>query len=210
MNDQKDNYSYSTIVFNLGNVLIPFDHSRWVTNFNEIEEGLGNRIYDKLFDNHKLQMEYEGGKLSDQEFISICLGWLNNRVTADQFCEIFSDIFTFNQNVIDLLPELKKNYKLVLLSNTSNIHKEYAWGKYSFIEYFDKLILSHEVGAVKPEEKIYRAVENYTGEPSNHHIFIDDIRDYILAAKDLGWDGIHFVGFENLMNEFKLRGILNR
>ena len=208
MNDVKGKYNYTTIVFDLGNVLIPFDHNRWVTNFNKIEEGLGNLMISKFRENHDLQMKYEGGKISDAEFINICLDWLGNKVSEEQFCESFSDMFNFNQNVIDLLPVLKKRYQLVLLSNTCNIHKEYEWGKYSFIDYFDKLILSHEVGAVKPEKKIYKAVENYTDEPPNHHIFIDDIRDYVIAAKNLGWDGIQFVGYENLLNEFKSRGIL--
>ncbi|MDX1700501.1 MAG: HAD-IA family hydrolase [Melioribacteraceae bacterium] len=198
-----------TIVFDLGNVLIPFDHGRWVSNLNSINQGLGDRMLNRFNENHDLQMQYEGGKLSDNEFINICLNWLDNEITSDQFCEIFSDIFSFNYNVIELLPELKRRYRLVLLSNTSNIHKSYAWGKYSFIENFDKLILSHEVGAVKPEEKIYRAVENFTNEPPNSHIFIDDVLDYVNAAKNLGWDGIHFIGYENLVDEFKLRGILN-
>ena len=99
-------------------------------------------------------------------------------------------------------------YKLILLSNTSGIHQKYGWEKYSFIKNFDKLILSHEVGAVKPEEKIYKAVEEFTLEKSETHIFIDDILDYVNAAKTLGWDGIQFVGYENLENEFKLRNIL--
>ena len=208
MNDFSKKFNYSTIVFDLGNVLIPFDHGRWVTNFNKIQTGLGDKMFNRLKENHTLQMEYESGKLSDSEFIKICLDWLGNGVTADQFCDLFSDIFTFNQHVIDLLPKLKKSYKLVLLSNTSNIHKSYAWGKYPFLNNFDKLILSHEVGAVKPEEKIYKAVEDFTGGPPNTHIFIDDIRDYIIAAKNLGWDGIHFIGYENLVEEFKVRGIL--
>lgn len=199
---------YTTIVFDLGNVLIPFDHSMWITNFNKIEPGLGNLVFKKFKANTHIQMEYEGGKISDEEFIKICLNWLDHKINAEEFCQIFSNIFTFNDDVIDLLPKLGEKYKLVLLSNTSRIHKDYAWGEYPFINYFDKLILSHEVKAVKPEPIIYKSVEKYTEEEPESHIFIDDILEYVEGAKKLGWDGIHFTGYDNLVDEFKARGIL--
>ena len=202
------NNRYKVIVFDLGNVLIPFDHGRWVSNLNEIEPELGNKMFDKFMKNHDLQIKYESGKISDKEFISICLEWLNHKITSTQFCEIFSDIFTLNQKVIDLLPSLKSKHKLVLLSNTSNIHKEYAWGKLAFIDLFDKLILSHEVGAVKPENKIYKAVEHFTEEKPDSHIFIDDILEYVEKAKSLGWDGIQFKDYDDLIKHFRARNIL--
>jgi len=198
---------YSTIVFDLGNVLIPFDHNLWVQNFNEIELGLGDKYYRKYIDNYQIHRDYESGKLTDLEFISINLEWLDYKVNERKFIKIFSDIFTVNNNVIELFPILKQKYKLVLLSNTSNIHKKYGWEQYSFLEYFDKLILSHKIGAVKPEEKIYKAVEQFTKEEPGTHIFIDDVLDYVNGAKNLGWDGIQFIGYENLLQEFKKRKI---
>jgi putative hydrolase of the HAD superfamily len=172
------NHTYSTIVFDLGNVLIPFDHSLWVKNFNNIENALGDDYYEKYKNNYEVHRNYERGMLTDDQFISINMGWLKNKVSEETFIEVFSNIFTLNQNVIDLLPILKAKYKLVLLSNTNNIHRKFGWQKYSFLRYFDNLILSHEVGAVKPEEKIYKAVEKFTGESAESHIFVD----YILVV----------------------------
>ncbi len=70
------------------------------------------------------------------------------------------------------------------------------------------MFLSHEVGYVKPEPEIYRAVEKVSGLPSEEHIFIDDILEYVEAAKQLGWDGIQFVGYDDLVNNLKARDIL--
>lgn len=200
--------NYSVIVFDLGNVLLPFHHEIWIKKYNSIISGLGDKYYKKYLENYSVHRDYEAGKVSDDEFISTNLKWLENEVSPEQFCEIYSKIFTVNQNVVELLPILKEKYKIVLLSNTSGIHKKYGWEENSFLKYFDKLILSHEVGAVKPEKKIYKAVENFTGESPEKHIFIDDILEYVDAAKKIGWDGIHFVGHENLVNELKLRNII--
>ena len=121
---------------------------------------------------------------------------------------IYSSVFKENKDVSVLLPTLKEKYKLVLLSNTNSIHKEYGWKDYGFLKYFDKLILSHEVRYVKPENEIYKSVENYTQQPPNSHLFIDDIKVYAEQAKKLGWDAIQFIGYENLMEELTIRKIL--
>ena len=199
---------YTTIVFDLGNVLIPFNHNIWIEKLNNIEQGLGDKYYKLYIDNYDVHRNYEAGKMSDDDFIKQNLQWINNKITDVKFCKIFSEIFTVNENVVALLPSLKEKYKLVLLSNTNNIHQKHGWEKYTFLKYFDKLILSHQVGAVKPEEKIYKAVEEYTSENPSTHIFIDDVKEYVAAAKQLGWDGIQFTDYENLVLEFKHREIL--
>lgn len=199
---------YTTIVFDLGNVLIPFDHTLWIKNYNKVKQGLGDEYLKKYLDNYHVHRNYESGKMSDDDFIAQNLEWLEYKISAEDFKNYFSKIFSINQNVVDLLPKLKEKYKLVLLSNTNNIHKIYGWEKYPFLVHFDKLILSHEVGAVKPEEKIYKAVEEFTKEKPETHIFIDDILDYVNAAKNLGWDGIQFSNYDNLVDELKLRKII--
>ena len=113
-----------------------------------------------------------------------------------------------NEEVITLLLVLKKNYKLFLLSNTNSIHQKYGWQKYEFLKYFDTLILSHEVGSVKPEEKIYRAVEGASGIVSEEHFYIDDIQEYVDAAIRLGWDAVQFVDYEKLEHDLNIRNIL--
>ena len=124
------------------------------------------------------------------------------------FVNIWSDIFSFNEDVIALLPELKKNYKLYLVSNTNSIHKKYGYENYEFLKLFDEIFLSHEVGFIKPEEEIYREVEKVSGFPSEEHIFIDDILEYVDAAKNIGWDGIQFTGYDDLIEKLKDRKIL--
>lgn len=197
----------SVIVFDLGNVLIPFDYNKIVENLNKIEGGLGQRFYNLYRDNYDIHRKYERWELTDDEFLDIMTGWIDNKVSREDFCRIYSDLFVVNEDTTALLPDLKKNYTLVVLSNTNYIHQKYGWEQYEFIKHFDKLILSHEVGAIKPEEKIFRAVESFTGKPSEEHLFIDDIAEYAEGAKNFGWDSIQFTTHEKLLEEFQQRGI---
>ncbi len=199
---------YSVIVFDLGMVLLPFDYNIAVERLEKIEKGFGVNYLNYYNANYDFHRAFERGDVSEKEFLDKTLTVFDGRIGADTFCKIYSEIFTLNKNVADLLPGLKKKYQLVLLSNTNSIHQKYGWNDYEFLRYFDKLILSQEVGAVKPEEKIYKAVESFTEKPPGEHIFIDDIKEYAEAARNLGWDGIQFLGYENLTEELKKRNII--
>jgi len=199
---------YSVIVSDLGNVLIPFDYMIAFNKLEKIEKGLGQRFLDQYKENYDFHRRFECGFISEDEFLTKLSGFINDKVNRETLIDAYSNIFTVNEDVVSLLPELKKKYRLVLLSNTNIIHQKYAWSKYDFINYFEKLILSHEVGACKPEEKIYKAVEEYTKLPPEEHIFIDDIFEYAEGAKKMGWDAIQFINYEQLVEELKKREII--
>lgn len=192
----------SVIVFDLGNVLLPFDYTEMINKFNELDHGLGNRFAEQYKNNYEYHRDFERGKIPRNDFVSTMLERLEHKITGEEFCKMFSEIFTLNKNVIDLLPILKKNYTLCLLSNTNEIHEEYGYNHYEFLKNFDKLFLSHEIGHVKPEKEIYAAVENYTGKQPYEHLFIDDILEYVNGAKSCGWNAIQFLGYEKLVEEF--------
>lgn len=201
------NRKYSAVVFDLGQVLIPFDYNIFIREVNKHKDWLGEEFVRKYNQNYHIHRDFERGKISEKDFIAQMLEWLEHKITAEQFVRYWSSIFSLNTDVISLLPKLKEKYKLYLLSNTNSIHQRYGYQHYDFLKIFDKLFLSYEVGFVKPEEGIYRAVENFSGLPSEEHIFIDDIAEYVEAAKLLGWDGVQFTGYENLVEEFHKRGI---
>ena len=200
--------NYSAIVFDLGKVLIPFDYAHAINKLNQIEEGLGTKFIEFYKSNYNFHRDFERGKISESEFVNKMLEIVEHKIDAETFKKYYADIFTVNEDVVSLLPELKKNYKMFLLSNTDSIHQKYGWQKYEFLKYFDKLILSHEVGAVKPEEKIYREVEKASGVSSEEHFFIDDIEDYVNAAIGLGWGGVQFTGYKKLIEDLKKQNII--
>ena len=198
---------FSAIVFDLGKVLIPFDYGIAINKLNQIEQGLGDRFYKHYKSNYSLHREFEKGRIPESEFVNKMLEVVKHKIDADTFCKLYADIFSLNADVISLLPILKKKYKLFLLSNTDSIHKKYGWEKYKFLSNFDSLILSFEVGSVKPEEKIYRAVEKASGLSSEEHLFIDDIQEYVDGAKNIGWDAVQFVNYRKLVNDLKERKV---
>ena len=200
--------NFSVIVFDLGNVQLPFDYNILINRLNDVDENLGTKFMNFYKNNYSIHRQYEAGKLSDDEFIKIMLNALENKIDAETFCRIYSEVFTVNEDVVSLLPKLKEKYTLVLLSNTNSIHRKYGWDHYDFLKYYDKLILSYEVGNVKPEEGIYRAAEAFSHKPSAEHFFIDDIPEYVAGAKKIGWGGTQFTTYEQLVKDLKTNNIL--
>jgi glucose-1-phosphatase len=199
---------YSVIVFDLGKVLIPYDYNIALERLEKIERGFGVNYLNHYKANYETHRQFERGDISEDEFLNKIMIVFDGRLDKNTFKKIYSEIFTVNEDVAALLPKLKKNYKLILLSNTNSIHRKYGWKHYDFLKYFDKLILSYEVKAVKPEEKIYRSVEKGSKRSPHEHIFIDDVTEYVDAAINCGWDGIQFTSYNNLIKELKSRKIL--
>lgn len=202
------NKKYSAVVFDLGQVILSFDYKFFVEKVNNYKNGIGEKFLELYKSNYHIHRDFERRKISEVSFIHQMLSYLDNVIDGETFCRYWSDIFSLNEDVVALLPILKQKYKLYLVSNTNSIHKRYGFQHYEFLKLFDKLFLSHEVGFVKPEKEIYRAVEKESGLLPEEHIFIDDILEYVDAAKQLGWDGIQFNGYIDLVKNLKGRNIL--
>lgn len=81
------------IVFDLGNVLIPFDFKRVINALNNIEEDFGENFALIYEQNKNYFREFEKGNIAANEFISQNLSWLNHKIEREKFCELFSDMF---------------------------------------------------------------------------------------------------------------------
>lgn len=191
------------LIFDLGNVLIFFDWKIAERRLNEIQEGLGTLTTKFLKENNSIIRNLEKGKLTEDEFLNMIKSHLNSKIDKITIAKIFSEIFWENSELTKLLPELRKNYKLFLLSNTNIIHRKFGWDHYNFLKNFDKLFLSYEVGFAKPEEEIYQLVIHSIDLNPSEVLYIDDIEEYVNAAKNLGWNAVQFKSNEKLIEDLK-------
>ena len=197
------------VVFDLGMVLIPFNYDFALNRLNLIKPGSGDKVMEFVKENYHHFRAFEAGKMSVDEFIPMLMkaGEVEGIIDREKFCYIYSEIFSINYDVVELLERLKQNYRLFLLSNTNPVHKKYGYENFKFLGHFEKLFLSHEIGHVKPEPEIYRAVKKYSGLRPEEHLFIDDIMDYAEGARNCGWKSIRFINYKDLIDNLKNLGI---
>lgn len=198
---------YSTIVFDLGNTVIRFDHNisaRKIANLFKIDS---NKIYDIFFDS-KITRAFEKGLLSPRQFYEEASGILGIKLPYEDFAKIWTEIFWEDEDVSALVRALKKDYRLFLLSNINRLHFEYIEKKFDIIKAFDELILSFVVGAMKPEPAIYEYTIRRAGGDKSNILYIDDRQDLIKEAAAMGIDSIRFEGAARLKESLAERGVL--
>jgi putative hydrolase of the HAD superfamily len=124
-----------------------------------------------------------------------------------QFALAWSDMFDEDQETQRLVARAPVRRR-VLLSNTNEIHWEFLQERYAHVlAPFDDLVVSHEVGLEKPDPAIYHWVASRTGHSPEAHLFIDDIEENVIAAREAGWDGIHHTDAGRLYRELRRRGL---
>lgn len=202
------NKKYEYIVFDLGNTLIRFDHN---ISSGKIAKAFNvdlKKMYDTFFDSD-ITRSFERGGLTPREFHLKAGQLLGFDIPYDDFVKIWNDVFWEDSAMCELARKLKKKYKLMLLSNISLLHFEHIRKKFDIIEIFDELVLSYEVGAIKPERKIFDEVVKRAGGEKKGLFYIDDREDLIKAALEMGIDSVRFENIDKLLTVMKEKGIFS-
>lgn len=87
---------------------------------------------------------------------------------------------------------LKPHYKIGMLSNASDYHLDSIF-TVEQVKLFDEIVLSYQVGTVKPDPLMYQTIANKLGVLPEECIFVDDQPRYTEGARALGMKGIRYV-----------------
>lgn len=194
-----------TIIFDFGNVFINLDIER--AKQDALDQFNITSFSEDLIAFNKL---YEIGSVSTREFLEFY---------SKQFPEVSDENVTtiwnamlldFPRYRLDFLKTLRKNsdYKLILLSNTNDLHiswiKKHIPFYNAFKNCFDAFYLSHEIGLRKPDKNIFEFVLDKNKIIAEECLFIDDVKENTDAANQLD---IHTwnikAGKEDIINLFK-------
>lgn len=116
-----------------------------------------------------------------------------------------------NRELIAVIKKIRKQkFKTAIVTNTSGlivrpVIKNYFGTEISNL--FDAVIISSEVGLLKPDQKIYQLCLNNLGLAAEESIYIDDAEKYLEGAKSIGMKTFLFLGNENLTKKLKELGI---
>ena len=187
------------IIFDLGGVLLNIDPDAVARNLVSI--GLDS---NKVFGNQgvkDLLLEFETGHVSTLEFRArmkklVDREDLDDSVFDQIWCSILLD---FNPQSIETLLDVRKKYRIFLLSNTNQLHydsfsvdflKRYG---YSFDSLFEQVFYSFHMGLAKPDRAIFETVLTSMALAPDETLFIDDTSANTESASLLGLHTIHVV-----------------
>lgn len=188
--------NFNAIICDLGNVLINFDHTIAVKKILDYTPKKEEDIYSLFFDSPLTEL-YEEGRISTDEFFHSVKEFLKLQIDYNTFLPLWNEIFfetPLNIKMQEFLRKIKPRYKLIMISNINETHFGFLNKRMGIFNEFDKLVLSYEVGFRKPAPEIYKKALEFAATPPSKVFYIDDRRDLIETATNLGLKGIVFDG----------------
>ncbi len=192
------------IIFDFGNVLLEWNpRNVYQRYFPDDPEGMERFFKEVNFADWNLQQDKgrpfaEGVAILSQQFPQH-----SHLIQAyhDHWVESVSGSIA---GTVRILKQLKQaGYSLYGLSNWSAETFPYARKKYDFFDLLDDIVISGEVGHIKPDPEIFQIMLEKVGRPAQECLFIDDSLTNIKQAQKMGFATIHFQSPEQL--ETKLR-----
>jgi len=155
--------------------------------------GLAHGSVERAVHNEKSWRKAQTGEIAVTDYWADVL--LQLGLTPDDVRDLADDFYSGDQLDADNIAYINylraEGFTVALLSNDSLelIPKLEA---YDLINLFDPLVVSAQIGVMKPEAEAYQAVLNRLDRPASETIFIDDRLENVIGAKSLGIKAVHY------------------
>ncbi len=197
------------IVFDLGRVLVDFDHRIAAQKISAFTRKTPEQIFDLFFDSSLIQ-SFEEGKISPEDFFANVSQILGFNMGFEEFLPIWNQIFFLtaeNKAVYAFCKSLKKRHRIALLSNINVLHFNYLKENFSIFGIFHDIFASCEMGCIKPNPEIYRKLVSALRVMPEEVFYVDDRPELIEQANALGIRGFVYKGTEQLKLDLASCGV---
>lgn len=188
------------IIFDLGGVVFE-NGTRKTKEFLKRKYHLSEDLLNRIFYSQETLLFRTGQLDSDSfwHFIDSIAIQENLKIGKNEIRDIWYNFFTPKEGMFTLLELLHKNYELGIISGNIKERIFFLDEKYKFRKYFDWEVYSYDVGANKPDLKIYREALKKTKTSGSYCLYIDDKNIFIEPAKKLGMSTILFESYKKLL-----------
>jgi putative hydrolase of the HAD superfamily len=199
------------LIFDFGNVVCHFDYLRACERFSQklgtTAAVLQSILLERGFTD--LQVRFESGRIGAGEFAKSVQELAGLDLTYEEFVAGWNDIFWLNEPVARIVSALKaRGYTLLLGSNTNVLHAAYFRRRFApTMNLFDHMLLSYEVGCMKPERGFYEACFTTAGVPAGRCVFIDDLPQNVDGAQSAGMMAVRYSDTPSLLAALRRVGV---
>ena len=194
--------SIRAVFFDLGGVIVR-------TEFQAPRQRLAERLGMEYEDIVKLVFESPSSLRASRGEISAEEHWAEVtkrlRRPASETESIRAEFFAgdiIDRELVSFLRSLRPRYHVGLISNAWPDLRDYIVEQ-KFEDAFDAMVISAEVGVMKPEARIYQIALEQAGVSPNEAVLVDDFAKNIEGCQAVGMHGIHFREPQAAMTELK-------
>lgn len=185
------------LLFDLGGVIMDLDRDRCVRAFKK----LGMKDADSflgVYGQKGAFLALESGQIGADEFHESVRPMIDRADVTDGEIDAAFNEFLVGIPVrrLESLRELRKDYKIFLLSNTNpimmegKIAEEFRKEGLEMRDYFDDVFTSYEAKCCKPGKAIFDYTEKVGGLTPSETLFFDDSQSNVDAAHSFGFNAV--------------------
>lgn len=193
------------VIFDAGGVII--DQRKQLTEFAKIFKPKNKQEFWKKI-NHFVG-PLSRGEISEHEYWKRIAKSENidfKTIPSNLWLKGYEEKTKIKSTIIKLIKNLRKKYKVILISNTIKSHVKIN-KKRGLFDNFDDVINSNEVHLSKDNPEIFRFALKRNKLKAKECIFIDDIQKFIEISQSVGIKGILFKNIRELKNKLKSYGV---
>ncbi|RLE39220.1 hypothetical protein DRJ17_01715 [Candidatus Woesearchaeota archaeon] len=195
------------ILFDLGGVVL------WPPNFDVIRKEMSKILGLPVFVIKPVVKKYwdswKKGEINEMQFLQGILSDLNlSKGYIPNLKRIYRDIVIVRKSVLKIICDLRKNYKVGVLSNHSKEWIEFIEKKYKLSKNFDDFYISYMARSAKPDCKYYYSVLKRMKVKAKECVLIDDKLENLTVARKIGMKGVHYRNAEQMKKTLKKQGVV--
>jgi epoxide hydrolase-like predicted phosphatase len=133
------------------------------------------------------------GFISNNEFGNIMAKKVG--ITPEAWEEVLREAEQLDTELLEYIVNLRASYKTAILSNANTQVLDSRIGQAWLKKAFDDVIVSAEVGLVKPDPRVYQLVADRLGVDINECVYIDDRHSFVVTANELGMKSLVYSSF---------------
>ena len=196
------------VVFDLGNVLIAWDPHPAVARAVGVEQAT-RFLADEEFDFMAWNHEQDAGRSWDEGEAAALKSHPHWELAIRAYRANYSEsLIGAIESTVQIVRELHAaGIPLFALTNWSEELFPVARERFDFLNLFEDIVVSGQVGVAKPDPEIFAILQKRIGHSLSDCVFIDDSLRNVEAAAAAGLDAIHFTDTGHLRQDLAGRGL---
>jgi 2-haloacid dehalogenase len=194
----------SVVVFDIGNVLIQWDPRHLYREIFDGDEALMEGFLAEVC-TPAWNLEQDRGRPWAEAVATLAAEFPDCaeliRAFDERWMEMVPDVVPGSPEILEELKE--RGVPVYAITNFSADKFALSRERYPFLGGFDGIVVSGEVGLVKPDHAIFHRLFDGFGVQPSESLFIDDSEANIRAAAELGMHTHHFAGAARLRSELE-------
>jgi putative hydrolase of the HAD superfamily len=196
------------VIFDYGEVLSGPPNPQAHQNLLKIA-GVEEELFEKAYWAHRL--DYDADILNGQTYWQAVARDTEAHFTPQQIEQLMEQDaamwMDLNRAMVAWIPKIKQaGLKLGILSNMGYGVLGYIRPRFEWLDQFDHLTWSCELGVVKPDPAIYLHTLKKLQAPPQQTLFIDNLEKNIVAAESVGLQALLFTHVDQLQKDLNERG----